>query len=450
MVKDRKTLVLYSTAVCNLKCTYCFIDKNPALQKIDQLLDESYKGDYYFNFAKQVFPDPNQLEEIQIWGGEPTLNFHRIIPTIHKLLDYYPNLNQFMFSTNLAHEHAVDEILYFIKALSNDRTIHLNIQLSLDGPKYINDANRGQGTTEKFTKNFAKLVSNINSVFTEAPNVLVNAFTKSTLDVASINALQTKEKIIEYYKFLELFYDLSLTTPSSNFAFRPHVPNTACPLPTTVELGKKFANFCKLCTEIEEENITKHIFKVYTDITPYKHTICQDSTICNRGSCGGGRLTLGLLPDNLISTCHNGFTELLAEYKKYALENANSSLQDGFFKNFTNPTVFPFSDLAEKEKYIENYFNRADNNMMLTLIGQIQFLAAANQIDKKYLDLNNAKAAAVFIRNRTAFCVRDNINITGVHSIPPVNLQKLLLNGAKEFIENTKAVDILQGKIKEE
>lgn len=66
MVKDRKTLVLYSTAVCNLKCTYCFIDKNPALQKIDQLLDESYKGDYYFNFAKQVFPDPNQLEEIQI------------------------------------------------------------------------------------------------------------------------------------------------------------------------------------------------------------------------------------------------------------------------------------------------------------------------------------------------------------------------------------------------
>lgn len=66
MVKDRRVLILYSTAVCNLKCTYCFIDKNPALVKIDNILHESFQGDYYFDFAKEVFPDPEQLTEIQI------------------------------------------------------------------------------------------------------------------------------------------------------------------------------------------------------------------------------------------------------------------------------------------------------------------------------------------------------------------------------------------------
>ena len=38
----RRNLILYTTAICNLKCTYCYIDKNPALQKIDKILDESF------------------------------------------------------------------------------------------------------------------------------------------------------------------------------------------------------------------------------------------------------------------------------------------------------------------------------------------------------------------------------------------------------------------------
>ena len=77
LLKDRNSLVLYTTAICNLKCRYCYIDKNPALKTIDDLLDESFKGDYYFNYAKKVFPDKNQLTEVQIWGGEPSIRLDR-------------------------------------------------------------------------------------------------------------------------------------------------------------------------------------------------------------------------------------------------------------------------------------------------------------------------------------------------------------------------------------
>ena len=40
MIQDRFIVVLYLTATCNLNCRYCYIDKSPALQKIDELIEE--------------------------------------------------------------------------------------------------------------------------------------------------------------------------------------------------------------------------------------------------------------------------------------------------------------------------------------------------------------------------------------------------------------------------
>ena len=52
MLQDRETIILYTTAICNLNCTYCFIDKNPTLKKIDQWLDDSFlkTPEYYFDY----------------------------------------------------------------------------------------------------------------------------------------------------------------------------------------------------------------------------------------------------------------------------------------------------------------------------------------------------------------------------------------------------------------
>ena len=48
-----ETCVLYDDSICNLKCRYCYIDKNPALLEIDRILADSFKNDYYFNFSKK-------------------------------------------------------------------------------------------------------------------------------------------------------------------------------------------------------------------------------------------------------------------------------------------------------------------------------------------------------------------------------------------------------------
>lgn len=442
MVKDRRVLILYSTAVCNLKCTYCFIDKNPALVKIDNILHESFQGDYYFDFAKEVFPDPEQLTEIQIWGGEPTLNFHRISEVMKKIINHYPNIHELMFSTNLAHDNAVDEIFYLLSEINKcSREITLSLQLSLDGPTYINDTNRGIGVTERFSKNFSRLIAEVDSFLSKNEYITIRAFNKSTLDIASIESLQSKEKIIKYFKFLEAYQNIAENSKHPRFEFNATVPNTACPLPITVDLGKKFANLCKLTREVMEENSREHYFKYYQSITPFDNGNYKDIQLCNKGCCGTGKICVGLLPNRLISTCHNGFTEVLSTYKQYAIENAErvSTLQNAFFSDLmTNDMVFPYEKLANYEQQIEEFYNNESKNVTMTLVGQIQLLAAAGQIDAQYKKINKAIEGALFILSHTSYCVRDNLNTSGTKTITPPNLIKLLLNGAKEYIEDFK------------
>ena len=41
---DLNTAVFYTSAICNLKCSYCSIDKNESLIKIDKYLAESFEN----------------------------------------------------------------------------------------------------------------------------------------------------------------------------------------------------------------------------------------------------------------------------------------------------------------------------------------------------------------------------------------------------------------------
>lgn len=443
MEKDRSVCVLYTDAVCNLKCTYCFIDKNPALVRIDKLLDESFKGDYYYEFAKKVFPNPQQLTEVQIWGGEPTLYLERTHYTISKLLGYYPNLSKFMFSTNFTPDDCVDKVEKFVDTICQDRkrNVELVIQLSIDGPTYINDINRGLGVTEKFTKNFALLVSRINDITNRNPNITIRAHFKPTLDGISIRKLQDRDSVYKYFKFLESYQDISRQVVSERFTFDPSVPNTACPSPHTKEEGLLFTNLCKITRELEAENRENKIFDYYSCITPFAGGREIDKKNCyNCGNCGTGRIVVGLLPNDMISCCHNGFTELLTDYKKYCMENLDNSDRTIDFNLFDSRTVenamvFPYKNLGLYERQSELFCVDRECFQLVNIVSEIQLLARNRQIDSKYTEPKEAIAAANFILARTAYCIRDNLGTTGSKTIIPPGLLKLLLNGAREYIE---------------
>ena len=70
--------------------------------------------------------------------------------------------------------------------------------------------------------------------------------------------------------------------------------------------------------------IVNFVCRFYKNIIPYGSPLKPYCSNVNYedgvGACGSGCIILGLLPQNKISVCHNGFVELLEDYKKQKLE----------------------------------------------------------------------------------------------------------------------------------
>lgn len=268
---------------------------------------------------------------------------------------------------------------------------------------------------------------------------------KPTLDNESIRLLQTKEQIIKYFQFFEEFYDKAQPYLNENFAYSLSIPNTACPSPHTKEDGLLFANLCKLCREIEKENIHLRYFKHICPFNPrHKDYLHQKNISYNSsgGMCGSGKFVVGLLPYNMISACHNGFCDLISDYKAESQKNINNFMSNTAldFKFFASDKDIRLTQTIEEfqeyERIVEGFFKPNSKAIIGNSAALINMLARVGQVDKKYIDREQALRAAYFIQEAGSFCLRDNINTTGCIDLQPVGLFKLLLNGAREYIEN--------------
>lgn len=424
----RHTCILYSNATCDLNCKYCYIDKSHTLNEIDSLLDKSYQGDYYFNFMKEMFPK-DQMKTIEIWGGEPTHGLHRLIPTLKQALKYFPNLNTISFSTNLVSETCVDSIINFIEALNIDKQLTFKIQLSIDGPTEINDYNRGEGTTEQFTKNFHKFISKMPS----RKQTIIKTWFKPTLTIRNIIKLQTKESITDYYNFLKNYKTIFNSYDTTNFFFSLGAPTIAAPSAHTTEEGIIFKNFCNLINQLAQDN---H-FKAMPYFNKSNRKEVSSSIYCGCGTCGTGRHVLGLLPNNLVAGCHNSFVELIEEYKQAATANVNPEISKEFWEHPPkhNSTIFTKEDYLIYEHSVSCYSNPNSCFQTAELATLIKYLAHLGQIDSKYINKQTAIEGANFIQSITSNCLRDNINTTGSKYLRPLGFIRLFLNGAREEIE---------------
>lgn len=447
ITEQRSRLVLYTTATCNLNCVYCYIDKNPALVKIDKELDKSFQGDYYFNFAKEMFPNTNQLKGIEFWGGEPTLRLDRAYQTVEKLIRYYPNLSNFFMSTNFTGENWGDQFWGFIKMLQKypERKFCFNLQLSLDGPEYINDAQRGVGVTDKFKTHFIDYVRELNKILSiPENNVSVTAQFKPTLTSEIIHGLiADKQYIIDYYRFFDSFkeyFEGNRVLDKNTADLYLTIPNTASPSPHTMQDGIDFASFCRYCGEINRENRTgRNYFKYFRDIMPYRprgEIHYESPSYCQScGACGSGRSLLGLLPYNYVSCCHNGFVNLISDYKREASKNKGTALDFRFFMDKSNYMIQTKESYKQYEKNVAFTYSNLSGLKLSNMAATINLLAKNGQIDEKYREPREAQKAALFIQASTAYCFRDNVATTGSAALVPVGIYKLLLNGAREVIE---------------
>ena len=436
--EQRSTVVLYTCGVCNLNCRYCTIDKNPILKQIDNELEESFKGDYYFERFKAYLPRKDQLKRIETWGGEPFLRMDRIYPTLRKIIEYYPFFNEMFSSTNFAYDEWLDQFLGLMNVLGEYpyRKFTYELQLSVDGPAYINDANRGEGVTERCIANFDKLLKAIEEGKLQK-NIQLNLTIKGTWDTDCIHKLNGKQKLIEFFQFYENAYIRKVMDKGYEHVFMgTSVPNTAVPAPVTQADGKVFAELVTKCREIEDENEYEHYFKYYKCITPFTNLQCsKDCTKyeCQGGGCGSGVYMLGFLPHNTLSLCHEGFTQLVDAYKDYAKDRNDEKLTisiDKFLSHRFVPMCVTDEQYAEHERKMSYYQMANTTARISSTVAMIIALAMAEEIDQKYLDEREALKAAHYIFMNTAFCIKNNYMVAGSFATECDDLCKLLLNGA--------------------
>lgn len=444
----RNTAVFYTNATCNLNCRYCSIDKNPALQTIDKILEESFKEpNYYYNQVLKFFPDLDSLTNIEFWGGEPTLHFERILPLINKIIEHYPNFYHIYHSTNMVAKDWYKKILLLINDLNNYsyRIFQYDLQLSCDGPKEINDVTRGENTTERSLTSFYKLLD----YFKNNPlqdNIKLTFCLKPTLDLNTLKTLNTKEKIIEYYQFFENEWLLPVKSlDQKNIQILTPIPNIATPMPATTEDGLFFTEFIKNCKELIQENRYSSYFKYYNEIRPlcdylyYNNEIESQNNLNSNGClCGSGTNIIGFLPYNKISICHEGFTSLIDDYKEYAGKsnriNKGTIEFDNFIQEQKNKYCLNEAQYKEYEYQIKQYYKDDSRARLTNITNSILVLAMCGQIDKKYLSQKEAINAARIIFNHTAYCLKNNYNVTGSITLVPFGEIRLLCNGALDYL----------------
>ena len=440
--KNRNTVIFYSCGICNLNCRYCGINKNKCLPLIDQRLEESFKGDYYFNRVKEYFPRKDMLRTFETWGGEPFLRMDRIYPLIHQLIEEYPYFDSGYSSTNFSYSTWTDQFFGLMDCFGDypHRDFSYCLQLSMDGPEYITDAGRGKGVTKRCLENFKKLTELLGQGRLPK-NVRLTITLKGTLDNATFQELCNREKIIEYYKFYEDNFIRPIRQLNlENVFIAPGIPNTAVPSPVTVEEGRKFARLVKMCRELEAENREHRIFEFYDVITPFHNNVCQNWLSYQYGyhTCGTGDVSVGLLPDNMVSTCHEGFTQIVEEYEKLAAADTNehSTITFDKFRSEQAIALCCNDDEYYNHHYKMSLFNKDNATARLaTSASMIIGLAMAGEIEAKYVSDENALKAAIFIQGHTSYCIKDNYNKTGSYTLAPVGIYKLLLNGAMEWIQ---------------
>lgn len=440
---ERTQLILFPSATCNLNCTYCNISKNPALNQIDRELELFFQKPEEILIRVKRYFHPASLQMLEFWGGEPTLYIERVYKVLNLLLNSYPYLNSFFMSSNFSYAGWTDKICDLLSQFASfsDRSFDFCLQLSCDGPAKLNDLGRGQGITDKCLANFQALLKKLPDTLPN--NVCLNFTLKPTLSTETFKMLDTKEKIINYYRFFEdNFWRPVFELNHPDIHFWLHTPNMGVPCLATTQDGRQFATFCKICDELSKN--PKKYFQCYENIRPFSLSSQQrempQTYYGSSRPCGIGNCVLGLLPNNKVSVCHEGFTQLLDEYHQYQLkEQTDSTIEKRVFSLNRYNLCYSEEEYEKFEDLICSYCYKSGVAHLTALVAQIRLLAYAGQILPEYKQENNALHAAHCLINECN-CLKDNYNVAGSYTLHPVGLIRLLLNGALPYVEGTNDI----------
>lgn len=410
---------------CNLSCEYCCIHKNPKeMHSYNNTIRKAIKDQTFQNNIKKQFEtNKEHITGLSLWSGEPTLNADLAETFLEPLLDFFPNLTDFMFSTNaiLGYEKGIAPYIKFFHryAEQHQRVIKLLIQFSLDGPaEYTNKTRNYPNAAEIITQTIHNTVKATNTYCKNYFQVEVT--TKPTVPAHFWPYMLEGNNLLNWYKFFnKLTAELvEIIEPDTKIRLcTAQEPTLVTPYDYTKEDG---INFAKLIHKMKEIDIK--------EIPEYSHPLIYRFERCYHG-------TMGM--NNCYGTefrCGAGVGSIAIDYQGHMI------LCHRLYDNFRmGGEASPFQELYsitnEKELARIDYTNASfESNLTFindNLSALLHLMIKAGEIDPKYSQYDYINLILSFAGGIVCFCGECGAQ-THCHHLVPASTIRLLCNGALE------------------
>lgn len=462
---------VYFSAVCNLKCRYCFQPKIGAIAS--PINKDIQKWISSGEMEKDILERYGEnISDISFWGGEPSINLPFIGDRLPNYFITFPKLKAFSYSTNLSNKKLALNTINFVRALYENnlkfnRKIKLDLQISLDGPPEINDYNRIGVKASTICNNITYLLKELKDIPADYFQICI----KGTQSSDSLKWLSQENNLESFYLFFDKWQNRwNKVGAMCGIPFGGTHLTLVYPGNFTKEDGLVFAGLLKKqCSpefqrKILEETSTPLSFdnqateRIKSSFSNLRAGYYRSykGELLNMCSCSACRSCGGISYDKKFHICQATyfFNERILKYIEDNNLISEFEEKQGFsfrnFKNVISENVVTNYDDDLKLSRLLYKMNTANNNLTM----KIQYLeiilselASAGQISECYLNPNWRDAAIAFILFGSSECPADNIWEFGSPYIRSTSQMKLMFNGAFEYYVDNFYNDILNVKV---
>lgn len=445
------SISIHWSSDCNMACKYCYIDKDKkAMASYNKEIRESLENGAFINNIKRIFASHrNQIEHISLWGAEPTINGKYFKDFIYPLLDFFPNVITFMFSTNalvggpIIYTQFVEPLYQY--AESKKRKIFFELQFSLDGPTYINDSSRHEGAA-KSTINSCQYI--VDKLPLDLKYFSLRVFSKATLDVSYMKEMNNRgiEAFDEYYQFFDNTQKIVQQAAKDN----PNIvvqmnaePTLVDPGYHTIEDGQTLAKWVSHLKNVDRSKLssykgkplfTQSISGVFIFFDAYDNPIAQEF---NAYSCSASKNNITIDYKGILYTCNrlcrNSALSDEMKHKHAMRSGSNLGVSDKQWLKRTWGFQAFHNDIMSR-KYIFD-------QMAITM-------ALAGQIDKKYAEDADARLLLFYSFIGVMCHIGAEEDYTQNPSLMPASYYRYLGNGAVDEMINYMNIEMKRKEIK--
>lgn len=454
-MKKIASITFISSAMCNLNCSFCYLNKNIAYSSFNTLVRQAWKDKTYIKNVctslDKLNIDKTSINTISLWGGETLLSITDVTNNLKEIYQSFPNITNWMVSTNWTSN--VYDIFDFLKEIDkySKYPTEFSLQLSIDGPPGPISEQGHNGGWDKYEKNmdiFTNLINNYKFRHMLI-NVHINAVVSKEL---YLKTFSTYEGMYSYMKFMmDMSQKFQSQCISESLVFSDHFifPGCAFPYNDTVKDGLKLIEIFKLWDYVYN--------KEFKDTYPYEpfylglgHYNKNKYLFSQNVECGELMTSLTFNYDGSICECNGSFIDSYQPYLDELIKNKDT-------KNYEIALVHnkmtSYNPILSNENEINKYkwavhdggYRNTGLIYLHMAFNEAKALLKAGQISSIY------ENDEILFKHLTAIlgglsCSRNNIVDTLIPYATPIGALRRFLNGAAQYIFETETKKYKRGK----